>query len=125
MASLLGQPLPQLARRRRLAGALQPEQQDDARPLGRRLQAPLGIAEERHHLVADDLDDLLRGREAPKDLLPHRAVADTVDEGLDDLEVDVGFEQRQANLAKRGLDQVFGETPLPPKRLENGLADVC
>ena len=64
MASLLRQPLRELARGRRLAGALQPEQQDDARPLGRRLQAAFGIAEQRHHLVADDLDDLLRRRQA-------------------------------------------------------------
>ena len=121
MASLLRQPLPQLPRRRRLAGALQPEQQDDARPLGRRLQAPFGIAEERHHLVADDLDDLLRRRQAAQHLLAHRAVADAVDEGLDDLEIDVRLEQREPNLAQRGLDQVFGEAPLPAKRLENVL----
>ena len=89
--------------------------------LRRRLQAPFGIAEERHHLVADDLDDLLRGRQAAQHVLPHRPVADAVDEGLDDLEVDVRLEQREPNLAQRGLDQVFGETALPAKRLENVL----
>ena len=69
MLALLRQPRRQLARRRRLAGALQPEQQDDARPLGRRLEAAFGVAEERHHLVADDPDDFLRRRQAAQDVL--------------------------------------------------------
>ena len=70
----------------------------------RRLQPALGVAEQREHLVADDLDDLLRRRQAAEDVLPHRPIAHAVDERLDDLEVDVGFEQRQADLAQRRLD---------------------
>jgi hypothetical protein len=61
--ALLLQPRRQLARRRRLARALETEHQDDARPRRRRLQTPFGVAEERHHLVADDLDDFLRRTE--------------------------------------------------------------
>src|SRR5437773_1908425 len=121
MASLLRQPLPQLPRRRRLAGALQPEQQDDTRTLRTRRQAPFGLAKERHHLVADDLDDLLRRRQAPEHSLAHRAIADAVDEGLDDLEIDVGLEQREPDLAQCGFDQVFREPPLPAKGPENVL----
>ena len=70
-----------------------------------RLQAALGVAEQRDHLVADDLDDLLRRREAAEHVLPHRPVANAVDERLDDLEVDVRLEQREADLAQRGLDR--------------------
>ena len=84
--------------------------------LRRRLQAALGVAEERHHLVADDLDDLLRRRQAAQDVLPHRPVADAIDERLDDLEIDVRFEQRQPNLAQRGLDVVFGQPAFAAKR---------
>ena len=80
-------------------------------PLRRRLQAALGVAEERQHLVADDLDDLLRRRQAPQDVLPHRPVAHAIDERLDDLEVDVGFEQRQPNLAQRRLDVAPSAAP--------------
>ena len=87
-----------------LPAPCRPEQQDDARPLARRLQPAFGVAEEREHLVADDLDDLLRRREAAEHVLPHRPVAHAVDERLDDLEVDVGFEQREPDLAQRGLD---------------------
>ena len=121
MTPLLGQPLSQLTGRRRLARTLQPEQEDDPRPLRRRLEAAVRVAEERHHLVADDLDHLLRRREAAENILPHGTVANTVDERLDDLEVDVGFEQREANLAQRGLDVLFRQPPLAAERLENVL----
>ena len=63
MPALLGEPLAQLSCRGRLSRTLQPEQQYDARPFARRPQASLGVAEERDHLVANDLDDLLRRRE--------------------------------------------------------------
>ena len=63
------------------------------------LQSAFGVAEEREQLVADDLDDLLAGRQALQDRLVHRAVADAIDERLDDLEVDVRLEQRQTDLA--------------------------
>ena len=123
--ALLGQPLRQLARGRRLAGALQTQQQDDARPLVARLQSAFGIAEERDHLVADDLDDLLRRRQAPEHVLPQRPIAHAVDERLDDLEIDVGFEQRQADLAERRL-HVLGRQPcLAPQGLENVLKAIA
>src|SRR5438094_740588 len=50
-----------------------------------------------------------------------RAIADAVDEGLDDLEIDVGLEQREPDLAQCGFDQVFREPPLPAKGPENVL----
>ena len=119
--ALLGQPLRELARGRRLARALQAQQQDHARPLVRRLQSAFGIAEERDHFVADDLDDLLRRRQAPEHILPQRAIAHAVDERLDDLEIDVGFEQREANLAERRLHVLGSQPCLAPKGLENVL----
>jgi len=33
--------------------------------------------------------------------------ADAVNEGLDDLEIDVGLEEREPDLAQRGFDQVL------------------
>ena len=124
MPALADQPLRQLPGRRRLAGALQAEQQDDARPLARRRQAPFGVAEERQHLVADDLDDLLRRRQAAEHVLPHRPIAHAVDERLDDLEVDVGLEQRQTNLAQRGLDGLGRQPRFAAQRLEDVL-EAC
>ena len=88
----------------------------------RRLREPaFGIAEQRQQLVADDLDDLLARRQAPQDRLVHRAIADAVDERLDDLEVDVGFEQRQPNLAQRRLDVVRRQPHFAAQRLEDVL----
>ena len=92
--------------------------------LRRRLQPALGVAEQRQHLVADDLDDLLRRRQAPQHVLPHRPVAHAVDERLDDLEVDVGFEQRQPDLAQRGLDVLGRQPRLAAERLEDVL-ETC
>jgi hypothetical protein len=101
MPALLCQPLSKFAGGRCLACALQPQQHNDTWPLVRRAKASFGVAEEGHHLVADDLQNLLRGREAAKNILPHRAIADPIDERFDDLEIDVGFEQRQTDLAGR------------------------
>ena len=119
MLALPRQPLPELARRCRLARALQTKQQDDARRRRILRQAAFGVAEERQHLVADDLDDLLPGRQALQDRLVHGLVADAIDERLDDLEVDVGFEQRQPDLAQRGFDMLGREPDFAAQRLEN------
>ena len=42
--------------------------------------------------------------------LIHRAIAHAIDECLDDLEVDVGFEQRQPDFPKDVLDRGLRET---------------
>ncbi len=110
MASLFRQPLRELAGRRGLARALQAEHQDHARPRRRFLQPALGIAEQREQLIPDDLDDLLRRVQTLLNLAIHRAIAHAIDECLDDLEVDVGFEQRQADLAKHPLNRGLCES---------------
>ena len=64
-------------------------------------------AERLDHFVADDLDDLLRGRKRGEHFLAHGFFLDVLDELLDDAEMDVGLEQRHADLAQGGL-HVFG-----------------
>ncbi len=76
VASLLCEPLGELAGRRGLARALQPEHQDHARPVRRFLQPALRIAEQREQLIANDLDDLLAtesGSSGPRHPSPDRA----------------------------------------------------
>src|SRR5262245_43734452 len=119
MTALLDQPLRQLARRCRLPGALKPEQQDDTWTFARRLQPAFDITEKTEHLVADDLDDLLRRGQAPQHVLPHGAVADAIDERLDDFEVDVRLEESKTNLPQRGLDALGREPSLSAKGLED------
>ena len=82
------------------------------------------VAKERQHLVTHDADDLLGRRQAAKNLLVHRPIAHTIDEGLDDLEIDVRLEQRETNLAQRRLDVRLGEAPLTADRLEDVL-EAC
>src|SRR5262249_17884181 len=125
MLPLLGQPLRELARGRRLSCALQTEQNHDSRPLGGRRQSALAVAKQRQHLVANDLDDRLRRREALEDLFLHRPVAHPVDESLDDLEIDVRFEKREANLAQGGLDVLRREPSLASQRLEDILEAIA
>ena len=60
-------------------------------------------------LLVDDLDDLLAGVELPDDLLAERPLLQRLRELADDLEVHVGLEQREADLAHGGVDVVLGQ----------------
>ena len=60
--------------------------------------------EQLDELVVDDLHDLLAGGEAAQDLRADGLLADPPDDVLDDLEVDVGLEQGQPDLARGGID---------------------
>ncbi len=85
------------------------------------LQSTFDVAKEREQFVANDLDDLLDRGQALEDGLIGRLVAYPVDESLDDLEVDVGFEQREPNLAQRRLDVLLGQAHLAPQGGEGAL----
>ena len=65
-----------------------------------------------HELGVDDLDQLLARRKALADFLAERPVLDPVDEGLDDRQGDVGFEQREPYLPQSVLDVGFGQPAL-------------
>ena len=66
-------------------------------------------AQQLGQLVVDDLHHLLAGRQALEDVLAERALADARDEVADDVEVDVGLEQREADLAHRARDRLVVE----------------
>ncbi len=125
VASLLRQPSPELAGGGRLPRPLQTEKEDHPRTRLNRRQPPLGVAEQRQHLVADDPHDLLRRREALQNLLIDRPVAHPVDESLHDLEVHVRLEQRHANLTQGCLNGHFGEACFAAKRAEHALEAVA
>ena len=102
-----------------------PEQHD--RPAAARCvrrQPALGIAEQRQHLVAHDAHDLLIGRQAPEHFLVDGPIAHAIDERLDDLEVDVGLEQRHPDFPERQLDGLFREPSLSANLAENVLQPV-
>jgi hypothetical protein len=93
----------ELRGRRRLAGALEADHRDDGR-IALEVERPVAGAEELHELVVDDLHDLLAGGQGLQDVGADRLLADAADEVLDDLEVDVRLEQRETDLAHRGID---------------------
>ena len=121
MPAFAGQEPRQLGARRRLARALQSQQQDDPRRDRRGRETALRIAEEGQHLVADDANDLLIGREALQDVGVDGAIADAIGERLDHLEVDVGLEQRHADLAQGDLHRFRREASLTADLAENVL----
>ena len=81
----------------------------------------LALAHQSRELVVDDLHDLLARRQALEDLLAKRLLADPSDEVADDGEVDIGLEQREADLAHRARDRLLVELSLLPKVAEGAL----
>ena len=78
-------------------------------------------AEDRDELLVDDLDDLLAGIQAGEQVGPDGALADARDEVLDDLEVDVGLEQGEADLAQRDVEVGLGDPCLAAQALGDAL----
>jgi hypothetical protein len=72
-------------------------------------------------LIVDDLDDGLGGGQAVDDVLADGLLFDGVDELADDLEGDVGLEERDADLAEGKVNVFFGQPSLAPDALEDRL----
>ena len=72
-------------------------------------------------LIADDLDHLLGGRKRGEHLFALRLFLDGFDELLHHAEMDVGFEQRHANLAQRGVHILGRQFPFAAQVFENPL----
>ena len=124
LAAFLAQQQRELRRGGRLAGALEAGEQDHRRrPPGER-ELRRARAHQRGQLLVDDLHDLLAGRQALGDVLADGPLAHLLDEVLDDLEVDVGLEQREADLPHRAGDRFVVEPPLLAKVAEGALEPV-
>ncbi len=93
----------------RLARSLQPGHQDHGRAARGEGEIATRAAHQRGQLLVDDLDHLLAGIEAAEHVGAEAALLDRGRELLDDLEVDVGLEQREADLAHRGIDVGLGQ----------------
>ena len=107
LAAQLDDVLRELGGGRRLARALEADERDDGRAADE-AERPVARRQERGELLVDDLHDLLAGGQALEDLGADRTLAHAGDEVLDDLEVDVGLEQGEADLAHRGVDVGLG-----------------
>jgi hypothetical protein len=72
-------------------------------------------------LLVYDLDHLLRWRQALHHLDANRARFDPLDKVLDNLVVDICFEQRQPHFAHGGVDVGFRQLALGGKPVEDTL----
>ena len=73
----------------------------------------------------DDFDDLLGGGERGGDFFADGAVADVVDELVDDGEVDVGLEEGEADLADGVGDVLVGDGALAAEGFKGALELVA
>ena len=89
-----------------------------------KLKRAVSLAEQSNEFVADDLDHLLGGRKRGEHFGADGLFADVLDQVGDDLEVDVGFEQGDANFAQSFGDVFFSERALAAKVLEDALQFV-
>ena len=112
---------PELRDARRLAGALEAQDHDHGRRPGRHREPVRGAAQQVDQLAVDDLHDLLTRGEALEDLVPDGLLADPLDEGPDDLEVDVGLEEGDPHLPERLLDVLLGQAAGAPEAVEDRL----
>src|SRR5215207_3498875 len=107
-----------------LARALEARHQDHGRPGLGEGQIAAGAAHELGELLGDDLHHLLARVERLEHLLAGGALLDPGGELLDDLEVHIGLEQRQAHLAHGLGDVVLGQPAARADVAEGGLEAV-
>ena len=112
VATLRLEPLRELGRVGGLARTLQPGHQHDRRRLGRIGDGEGLAAECTGQLVVHGLDDLLAGVERLRPRCADGMLADAVAHRPHDGDVDVGFEQRRADLFHHLVDVGLGETAL-------------
>src|SRR5579885_481212 len=106
---------------RGFAGALKADDHHDSRRFIGETE-PRGMrSEDFDQLVADDLDNLLRRGKRGEHFLPHRLFLNALDELLNDAEMHVGFQQRDAYLAERGFHVLRREFALSAEIFENAL----
>ena len=116
--SLLLERKAELSRRGRLARALKSRHHDDGRRHRRDIEAALRAAHEFREFLVDNLDDDLRRCQGIEHILPDGAFLHLLDEILDDLEIDVGFEECHAHLAHRLVYVVLRQLAMSAQLLE-------
>ena len=111
-AALLLEQVGKLYGSRGLTGALQADEHDDVGDTVAKDELALGGAEHLGELVEHDLDDVLCRRQRLHDLGGHAALLGLGDKLLDDLKVNVGLEQRHADVAHGRGDIGLGQLAL-------------
>ncbi len=104
----------------RFAGALQADEEEDARRLRRPLQRHALLTEQADEFLVDDRNDLLGGGEGAQDFLADGPLAHRGDEVADDAVVDVGLEEGTADFTQGFVDVFLGQAALAADALEGG-----
>ena len=86
-----------------------------------KLNPDIFAAQHFDQFVADDLDDLLARTQALQHFLADRLRPHRIGELLDDLEIHVGFEQRDADFLQGFVDVLLGEPAFAAKIFEDAL----
>ena len=110
--AVLFQPVCQLGGHRRLARALKAAEHEYRNRRRAVLQPRVRAAHQLRQLFVDDLNDLLLGAQPVLRFLPDAALGGLLHKVLDDLVVDVGFQQSHAHFAHHQLDVFFGQAAL-------------
>ncbi len=113
----------ELAGSRGLARSLQTGHHHDRRTSDQR-ETDFASAEEVLQLVADDFGDLLRRRKCGQHAFANRFFADPDGEFLDDFEIDVGLQQRDADFLEGVVDVPLIERGLAAQSLEDSIHPV-
>ena len=116
MSAVRHEVLAQLGGGRRLAATLEAGQHDDRRAGRDEVDPRIHRPHEPGQLVVDDLDHHLARMEALDDLGPDRLIPHVLAELLDDVVVDVGFQQRLADVVHGVGDVGLGDPPPPGQR---------
>src|SRR6478736_7805771 len=114
----------ELAGSGRLSGALQPGEHHDGRRLRAHLELPGDSTERRHELFVHDLDDLLARAQALLHVRAVRPLLDPGDELLHELDVHVGFEQREPDLAGDFVDVLLAQPAAAAQAREDAVKTV-
>src|SRR5438874_408192 len=120
-AAFLAQEQGELRRGRRLAGALQPGEQDHGRQPAGEDELRAAGAHQRRQLLVHGLHDLLARRDALQHLLPERALAHLSNEVLHDLEVNISLKQGETDLAHGTRDRLLVELATAAEVAERAL----
>ncbi len=113
------EPSRELRNRGRLARALQADDHDFDRRLDLQIEFTRRPAHRVLQLGRDETQQVLLRRERAEHFLPERLASDMLDKIANNLDIDVGFEQREPDFAERIFDIALGDSPLALELLED------
>src|SRR5579862_1182529 len=125
MFTLRFEPSPEFGDTSRFARSLQAHHHDFDRRLDLQIELARRAAHRILQLGRDELYQVLFGRERSENFGAESLVLDVLDEIADDLDIDVGLEQRETDFAERIFDIALGDPALALEFFENSFEAVA